>query len=293
MSSVKKTKTSLMTKRVAAGGGSSSSGWFASTPAKRETEIFYVKYSVCWVLFFSAIVVTEVYEQFDRWWYAAVGAVLMFPPILISLFAPSWIGPVEASRPWHARFSVQSNAWIFVFSFIGNYFWTHYFYSLLGAKYTMDAHRLNDVPVFLIACTHAYFILYHTLSTMLLRKTRSLGLVFWWALILVMSYVTAYMETWTIERFPYYSFIDRDAMYIVGSMCYALYFVVSFPMYYRIAENKADEVHWTTGRATVDAFGAAMIVTLLLDFWRLWIGKIVDGAVPSQVPFISPTGTLF
>lgn len=38
----------------------------------------------------------------------------------------------------------QANAWIAVFSFIGNYFWTHYFYSLLGAAYTFPAHQLNQ-----------------------------------------------------------------------------------------------------------------------------------------------------
>ena len=39
----------------------------------------------------------------------------------------------------------QANLWIAIFSFIGNYFWTHYFYSLLGARYTFPSWRLNDV----------------------------------------------------------------------------------------------------------------------------------------------------
>jgi hypothetical protein len=40
---------------------------------------------------------------------------------------------------------LQANVWIAIFSFIGNYFWTHYFYSLLGASYTFPSWRLNDV----------------------------------------------------------------------------------------------------------------------------------------------------
>ena len=44
--------------------------------------------------------------------------------------------------PWTC---VQANVWIAIFSFIGNYFWTHYFYKILGATYTFPAHRLNDV----------------------------------------------------------------------------------------------------------------------------------------------------
>ncbi len=35
--------------------------------------------------------------------------------------------------------------WIAVFSYIGNYFWTHYFFKLLGAAYTMPSPKLNDV----------------------------------------------------------------------------------------------------------------------------------------------------
>ena len=40
---------------------------------------------------------------------------------------------------------MRANVWIAVFSFIGNYFWTHYFYVLLGAEYTFRSWRLNDV----------------------------------------------------------------------------------------------------------------------------------------------------
>lgn len=34
---------------------------------------------------------------------------------------------------------------MFWYSHIGNYFWTHYFYRVLGARYTFVAWRLNDV----------------------------------------------------------------------------------------------------------------------------------------------------
>ncbi len=37
-------------------------------------------------------------------------------------------------------------------------------------------------------------------------------------------------------QFPYYTFIDRGRMYTVGSLFYAIYFFVSFPMFYRIDE---------------------------------------------------------
>jgi len=76
------------------------------------------------------------------------------------------------------RYIVKANAWIAIFSFIGNYWcatqlcalpsymltaastrrYTHYFYRVLKADYTFPAHRLNDVPVSLYFMTHAYFM---------------------------------------------------------------------------------------------------------------------------------------
>lgn len=34
-------------------------------------------------------------------------------------------------------------------------------------------------------------------------------------------------------QFPYYDFVDRASMYKVGSLFYAIYFLVSFPMFLR------------------------------------------------------------
>lgn len=52
--------------------------------------------------------------------------------------------PAERGKPLAQRYWVKANLWIATFSFIGNYFWTHYFYRLLGASYTFPAHRLNQ-----------------------------------------------------------------------------------------------------------------------------------------------------
>lgn len=38
------------------------------------------------------------------------------------------------------------------------------------------------------------------------------------------------------SQFPYYTFVDREKMYTVGSLFYAIYFFVSFPMFYRMDE---------------------------------------------------------
>jgi hypothetical protein len=40
----------------------------------------------------------------------------------------------HARRDIVRRYWVKCNLWIFIFGWVGNYFWTHYFYVVLGAK---------------------------------------------------------------------------------------------------------------------------------------------------------------
>ncbi|KAJ4890646.1 Cycloeucalenol cycloisomerase [Raphanus sativus] len=70
-------------------------------------------------------------------------------------------------------------------------------------------------------------------------------------------------------KFPYYEFVDRNAMYRVGCLFYALYFIVSFPMFFRMDEKSSDK--WELSRVAVDALGASMLVErwLFLPIWGL------------------------
>jgi cycloeucalenol cycloisomerase len=121
--------------------------------------------------------------------------------------------------------------------------YTHYFYNVLQARYTFPAHRLNDVPIALYFATHFYFVTYHTFSNLMLRKIETRyapgwkRTTFFWMTVLAFSYFTAFMETLTISSFPYYSFADKEMAYRLGSAFYGLYFIVSFPLFYRIDEH--------------------------------------------------------
>jgi len=119
-------------------------------------------------------------------------------------------------------------------SFIGNYLWTHYFYIVLGAKYTFPSWRLNDVPIPLILITHAYFSTYHVLSNLVLRKvwalfhnkTTAISVGVLSLVIFTFSYLVAFMETFSIQQFPYYSFPDRNAMYLYGSVFFTQFILL-------------------------------------------------------------------
>ncbi|KAG7672170.1 hypothetical protein KSW81_005052 [Nannochloris sp. 'desiccata'] len=257
-------------------------------PAKRWTECFFLLYSPVWITWCLLILVPfKLYDNLGQWGYMSLGLIAALPCAIFPIFYES---KADAARPWSQKYWVKANVWIAIFSFIGNYFWTHYFYSLLGAKYTFPAHRLNDVPITLYFMTHAYFCLYHALANVLIRRVRThfttsgplmqnLAEIF---VVFTLSYATAYGETLTIAHFPYYSFENKAAMYKIGSLFYAIYFFVSFPMFYRMDEEASSgKTRYGLWRVVVDALAAGMIVTCLLDFWRLGVGGIYETAVPT------------
>ena len=62
-------------------------------------------------------------------------------------------------------------------------------------------------------------------------------------------------------------------MYTVGSLFYAIYFFVSFPVYFEMDE--APRANWTLGQAVRDSLASGMAVTILLDLWRISFGGLV------------------
>lgn len=65
---------------------------------------------------------------------------------------------------------------------------------------------------------------------------------------------------------------DKDKMYTVGSLFYAIYFFVSFPMFFRMDEVTSKK--WTAAEAAFDSLAASMLVTILLDLWRISFGGL-------------------
>jgi cycloeucalenol cycloisomerase len=61
----------------------------------------------------------------------------------------------------------------------------------------------------------------------------------------------AYLLLPLLLQFPYYTFVDRSKMYSVGSLFYAIYFFVSFPMFMRIDEDPSAP-RWILGQVRRD-----------------------------------------
>jgi cycloeucalenol cycloisomerase len=271
---------------------SSRSSIFSSNPEKARAEQFFLLWAIVWINIMFYIVYSQWFETFTPYHYLALGLVLFLFPTVLPLLFPSLF--LSAHLPITRRYTTKANLYIAILSWIANYFWTHYFYTVLHATYTFKAHRLNDVPFALYMITHSYFHLYHVLSSIMMRvlwrcvpskgKARYLyvGIIE-----MIVSYIVAFLETFTIQNFPYYHIPDRHAMYVYGSMFYSLYFVVSFPMFARLDER---DNTWNLSATFIDSMACCMIITQLLDFWRITIGHITDApasnSVKQSVPFV-------
>ena len=237
---------------------------------KRTYEAWVLAYSVVWMGSFAVIIALQLYEAFDAAAYFVVCG---------SLALPLWVQALRAAAAHGGRaaHALRAQLWVAVFGFIGNYWYTHYFYSVLRARYTMPSWRLNDVPVAMYLATHFYFSSYHVFANLVLRKVRTRyapgaarDLLFV-GLVISMSYAVAFMETLTISHFPYYDFEDRALAYTVGSAFYGIYFVVSFPVYFAL-----DEATWATslapGRSLVEvaisSLGAGMTARSTCPPWQ-------------------------
>jgi cycloeucalenol cycloisomerase len=185
--------------------------WLADakkSPAKRATEIWFLSYGVFWIACFGVIVGAGLYASFDHVGYLVVCGGLAAPLYLQPLLFPSVTADQDVSLL--SRHAFKTNLWLAIFGFVGNYWYTHYFYSVLKAHYTMPSWDLNGVPIPMYLATHFYFTFYHALSNCLLRKvltsyapsrTRD---CFFISVVLALSYTTAFMESVTIAAFPCY-----------------------------------------------------------------------------------------
>eukprot|EP00249_Psilotum_nudum_P016133 c25671_g1_i8 orf=819-1652(+) len=245
------------------------SKWLAPTPSKRWGEAFFLAYTPFWLMLCLGIIVPyRLYESFTELEYLLVGLVSAVPSIILPLI---FVGKEDAGKPLWDRYWVKASLWIAIFSYVGNFFWTHYFFTVLGASYTFPSWKFNNVPWTTFFLAHICFVFYHMVSNITIRRLRH-----------ALERVSSKIMRWFIQAlwFPYYDFVDRDAMYKVGSLFYALYFIVSYPMFFRLDEKPNDP--WSLSHTAIDSLGAAMLVTILLDVWRHALGPIVDiPGVPS------------
>jgi len=236
--------------------------------------MFY--YSLVWISVLAAIVLSGWYEYFSPDDYILVGLGISIP----CLFAPLLLADkAEKSIPLFQRYIVKANISVFILGYIGNHFFTHYFYRVLGMRYTGPLGpgkglEINKVPVSMFLCTHPYFMTYHVLVSPVMRVAKAYlkdykGKTLLFAIVVACTaFFTAFMETLTISGFPYYTYPDLYSMLTKGSLFYGTFFIVTYPSFFRIDEDPRSPL-WSIQRVVVEALAAMMVVLLCGDIIKL------------------------
>ena len=248
--------------------------WLASNPDKARTERFILWYSPVWIVAVGVAMLSGWIEAWGDGAYFAFGLSLVAAPLAFAIR--------------HRGYALKLNLFVAIFSFIGNFIYTHYFFDYLGMHYAFPTrwnlqareigHSSQTVPIFLYLLTHAYFLSYHVVMVVLLRKVKTTAVGRTWIGVAVavagLAYLIAFAETFgmaTPQLARWFNYADRTRMLTVGSVFYGSYFVSTLPFVFRIDEG---EERWTYGRVATEAFSAGMIALLLLEVWAAVIGRI-------------------
>ena len=112
-------------------------------------------YSPVWIGFLAIIVIRKWYEEFRPFDYVLLGLGVSLPCVIASVI---FAGRLEKSTPLLQRYIIKANIFIGIVSYIGNHFNTHYFYNVLGVRYTGPlapgrGWEINRVPVSMFLMT--------------------------------------------------------------------------------------------------------------------------------------------
>jgi len=257
--------------------------WLSTNPEKAWAERWLLGYSVAWMLAVALVIVTGwIHTWGDRGYLLfalALGGAAVVGPWL-------WPGRPDRGRPVWECWWLKLNLWVFVLVFFGTYVGTHYFFDLMGMRYsfpvtwTLQAElgsSSQTVPVFMYPLTQAYFVTYFVAAPIVLRRLdRAFGLG--WPgralAVLVLGYGIAWMETFAMANdglSAYFAYADKDKMLRFGSLGYAAYFLVGLPLVIRIDEH---DRRWPLWRVLLEAIAACAGIWLLLELWEAVVGPL-------------------
>jgi cycloeucalenol cycloisomerase len=255
---------------------------FAGNPDKAWAERFLLAVSPLWIAAVAIAVLSGVLRGWNDAQYLVFSC---------ACAAPAAIGPAlvrgPAAVPLSQRYWVKLNVWVAIVVFFGTYIGTHYFFDLMGMRYAFGStwnlqsqivgQSGQRVPVFMYPLTHAYFMTYFTLLVVADRTLRAklrpgpLGRAL---IVAALSYAIAFAETFfmaTDMMRDLFAYEQKDRMLALGSIGYALYFVVGLPMVRRMDEGTE---RWSLGRVVLEALATCMAILLLLELWAQLVGPL-------------------
>ena len=252
--------------------------WLSANPDKAWGEKFFLAYTPIWMTAFGLYQRSRVGDSMGD-----LGNFL----VVFGIFAPVWLVPplIHDARSlglrWYETYWCKLNVWIFIFTWVGSYFLSEYFFDVMGMVYHFphlhwhfDSALLGSgkqvVPIIMYLSAHCFFLTYHTTAVIVLRRVRTSRLNVHPLVVALTVAAAAWFWAWAEIRFTtdpsladQFRYQDMAWALRWGAVFYACYFVVSFPMVYRLDEDPDDR--WTLGRTCIDALAASMLVFVLLD----------------------------
>jgi cycloeucalenol cycloisomerase len=272
--------------------------WFSKNPDKAWAEKYFLLFIP---LFFgyNAFIQKVGWLDVGNFWHIAQNLIMWLPYCVL---LPLWLRR-DSGISWNRSYWFKFNVYMTVYVFFATYFHTEYFFEVLGIRYRFPKvdlyfdsallgpdeatayEQFKKVPLGMYFNAIAFFIVYHTASVVCMRRVRTLTLsapatlrhLFWVVTVAATAYFFAWAETFfyiTGKAAANVWYVDIPRMLSLGSVCYALYFIVSFPNVYRLDEE-AGTATWTISRTIIEASFTSMIVLLLLDLFTWVVGPIV------------------
>jgi len=251
---------------------------FSENPDKAWAEKFFLAYSPVWPALFGAWTTSGLHLHAGDFGNLAVTILFASPNVIVPLlFCPT------TNRPFWETYWFKFEVWVGIFTFVASYFFTEYFFDILGMTYhfphlswNFDSLLVGSgkqvVPVMMYVHAWYFLITYHACSVVFIRVIRTAPLAREWPTIASFFSVifAAWLFAWgeifgtTLEAIKdQFTYKDMDWALSWGAMLYACYFVSSFPIVFPLDEHRGE--HWTMWQTVQSALAAAMISFIMLD----------------------------
>jgi cycloeucalenol cycloisomerase len=271
--------------------------WFSENADKAWNEKFFLSFVPVFVAY-NAVVQQMGWLDVGSFWHVTQNVGMWLPYCVL---LPAWLRR-RSGTPWRESYWFKLNVYMAVWVFIATYFHTEYFFELVGLRYRFPgvdlyfdsalvgpleataANLYQKVPIGMYFNTMAFFIVYHSLAVICMRRVRHMTLawsrfgrrVAWVAIVVATALFFAWAETVlyvTDGAVGNVWYVDVSAMLSFGSIFYSMYFLVSFPNVYRLDEYSL-EPKWTISRTIIEASFVGLVSMTLLDLWAGFVGPI-------------------
>jgi cycloeucalenol cycloisomerase len=273
------------------------SKWFSSNPDKAFVEKLFLPY-LFFFFGYEALLQAKGWVNVNDFWGLVTTGIVWLPWLVV---LPAVLRR-NSGIAWYRSYWFKLNVYIFVLVFFETYFHTIWFFKELGMRYNFTYQHLNldclvcnggnpvasraaneRIPVSIYISTMGFYTVYHTYSQVVLRRIRNIfaGMslparrLAWVLAVIGTAGFFAWAETFfymqgAVSTTVWY--INRSAMLHVGTVAYALFFLVSFPNIFWLDETV--DRKWTVWNCVVQASFAAMWGLLLIDAWSWWHGPL-------------------